>query len=209
MNKKEEIKDIIWEIWKISINAKRFLKYSYYLHKPDTEKEQEYLKTSRDFKFIAHALWRNAVIELSKLFNESKNRDKFNIFHFIKKLEKNGHFRGFKIAQTKIDDWYIQIEENRKTIDSITKLRDKVYAHTDGPVEKNGLDTPTFEETEKLILIIESVIKEIYSSIFDSHAMTDSPNLNLNPSKIIKVLAAEKKSRLDVLKKNNSCQQRL
>lgn len=194
MGKKEEIKDIICEIWKISINAKRFLKYSYYLHKPDTEEELEYLKTSRDFQFIAHALWRNAVIELSKLFNASKNRDKFNIFHFIKKLEKNGHFRDFKIAQTKIDDWYKQIEENRKTIDLITGLRDKVYAHTDSPTEKSGLDTPTFEQTEKLIVIIESVIKEIYSSIFDSHAMTDSPNLKLDPSKIIKVLAAEKKN---------------
>lgn len=199
MGKKEEIKENIWEIWKISINAKRFLKYTYYLHKPDTDEEQEYLKTSRDFQFIAHALWRIAVIELSKLFNASKNRDKFNIFHFIKKLEKNGHFRDFKITQAKIDDWYMQIEENRKTIDLITNLRDKVYAHTDGPAEKNGLYTPTFEQTEKLIAIIESVIKEIYSSIFDSHAMTDSPSLELDPSKIIKVLAAEKKSRLQVL----------
>tara|TARA_B100000949_G_scaffold235567_1_gene259794 strand:+ start:103 stop:729 length:627 start_codon:yes stop_codon:yes gene_type:complete len=207
MGKKEELKDIIWEIWKISLNAKRFLQYSFYLHKPDTADELEYLKTSRDFKFIARALWRNAVIELSKLFNSSKNRDKFNIFHFISKLEKNGHYRDFKIDQAKIDNWYAQIDENKKTIDLINGLRDKVYAHTDGPSDKNGLDTPTFEQTEKLIVIIESVIKEIYSSIFNTHAMTDSPTLKLEPSKIIKVLAAEKKSRLkeveNLLKKNN------
>lgn len=199
MGKKEEIKGNIWEIWKISINAKRFLKYSFYLHKPDTEEELEYLRTSRDFQFIAHALWRNAVIELSKLFNDSKNRDKFNIFHFIKKLEKNGHFRGFEIAQTKIDNWYKQIEESRETIDLITELRDKVYAHTDGSIEIKGLDAPTFEQTEKLIDIIESVIKEIYSSVFDSHAMVDSPNLKLSPSKIIKVLAAERKTRISAI----------
>ena len=207
MGKKEELKDIIWEIWKISLNAKRFLQYSFYLHKPDTADELEYLKTSRDFKFISRALWRNAVIELSKLFNSSKNRDKFNIFHFISKLEKNGHYRDFKIDQAKIDNWYAQIDENKKTIDLINGLRDKVYAHTDGPSDKNGLDTPTFEQTEKLIVIIESVIKEIYSSIFNTHAMTDSPTLKLEPSKIIKVLAAEKKSRLkeveNLLKKNN------
>jgi hypothetical protein len=200
MGKKEEIKGNIWEIWKISINAKRFLKYSLYLHKPDTEEEREYLRKSRDFQFIAHALWRNTVIELSKLFNDSKNRDKFNIFHFIKKLEKNGYFRSFKITQTKIDYWHKQIEENRETIDLITGLRDKVYAHTDGPLEKSGLDTPTFEQTEKLIDIIENVIKEIYSSVFDSHASTESLNLELSPSKIIKVLAAEKKARLSDLK---------
>ncbi|GBF19535.1 MULTISPECIES: AbiU2 domain-containing protein [Arenibacter] len=205
MGKKEEIKDIIWEIWKISINAKRFLKYSFYLHKPDTKEEFEYLRMSRDFQFIAHALWRNAVIELSKLFNDSKNRDKFNIFHFIKKLDKNGYFRSFEISQTKIDSWYKQIEESRETIDLITGLRDKVYAHTDGLIDKNGLDTPTFEQTEKLIDIVESVIKEIYSSIFDAHAMMDSPSLELSPSKIIKILAAEKKARIsaieDLLKK--------
>jgi len=205
MSQKEEIKNIIWEIWKISLNAKRFLKYSFYLHKPDTNEELEYLRKSRDFKFIAHALWRNSVIELSKLFYDSKKRDKFNIFHFIKKLEKDGHFRNFKISQTKIDFWYKQIEENRETIDLITGLRDKVYAHTDGPIEKIGLDTPTFEQTEKLIDIIENVITEIYSSVFDSHAMLNSPNLELNPSKIIKILAAEKKSRIsdmeDLLKK--------
>ncbi|TDN80383.1 hypothetical protein DET49_13224 [Salegentibacter sp. 24] len=196
MSQKEEINNNIWEIWKISLNAKRFLKYSFYLHKPDTNEEFEYLKKSRDFKFIADALWRNCVIELSKLFYDSKKRDKFNIFHFIKKLEKDVHFRNFKISKTKIDFWYNQIEENRKTIDLITELRDKVYAHTDGPIERIGLDTPTFEQTEKLIDIIESVITEIYSSVFDSHAMMNSPNLELNPSKIIKILAAEKKARI-------------
>lgn len=206
MSKTEDIKNSIWEIWKISLNAKHFLKYSFYLHKPDTAEELDYLKNSRDFKFIAHSLWRNAVIELSKLFNDSKEVDKFNIFHFIKKLEKNGHFRSFKIDQLKIDDWYNQIDQNRETIDLIVKLRKKVYAHTDSPEAKIGLDTPTFEQTLKLIDIIENVIKEIYSSVFNSEAMIDSSHLELSPSKIIKILAAEKKTRIsyrnDILKKD-------
>mgnify|MGYP004252117291 FL=1 len=43
------------------------------------------------------------------------------------------------------------------------------------------------------------MIKEIYSSVFDSHAMVDSPNLELNPSKIIKILAAERKARVSAI----------
>lgn len=199
MNKKEEIRNNIFEIWKISTNAKRYLAYTSYLHMPDTKEELEYLRKSRDFQFIAHSLWRNAVIELSKLFNDSKKRDKFNIFHFIKKLEKNGHFRIFKIDQAKIDFWYNSIEENRNTIILINKLRDKVYAHTDGPVNKIGLETPTFKQTEKLIDIIENVIKEIYFNIFESEVVIESPNLELSPSRIIKVLAAEKNSRISRL----------
>tara|TARA_R110002020_G_scaffold179235_2_gene372378 strand:+ start:1395 stop:2015 length:621 start_codon:yes stop_codon:yes gene_type:complete len=200
MGKKEDVKDIIWEIWEISINAKRFLKYSFYLHKPDTKEELEYLRTSRDFQFIAQALWQNAVIELSKLFSNSKNRDKFNIFHFIKKLEKNGHFSGFEISQNKINNWYTNIEESRETINLIIKLRDKVYAHTDGYLEKKGLDTPTFEQTLKLIDIVESVIEEIHSSIFDTQAMMNSRHLEFNPSKILKILAREREIRISARK---------
>lgn len=195
MGKSEEIKSIIWEIWKISLNAKRFLNYSFYLHRPETDEELEYLRNSRDFAFIAHSLWRNTVIELSKLFNDSKEVDKFNIFHFIRKLEKDGHFRILEINQIKIDEWYKQIEENRETIDLIVTLRKRVYAHTDGPEGKIGLDTPTFEQTLKLIDIIESVIKEIYFTVFKSDALISAPHLDLNPSKIIKILAAEKKTR--------------
>ena len=201
MGKKAEIKDNIWEIWKIAINAKRFLKNSFYLHKPDSKEELEYLKNSRDFHFIGHSLWRLAVIELSKLFNNSKTRDKFNISHFIKKLEKDGYYGVLGIDQSKIDYWRNQITNNHSVIEMIIDLRDKIYAHTDGPEAKSKLDTPTFEQTENLIHIIENVIQEIYSNIFDSYANVESPDIDLNPSGIIKILAADKRARLEKFKK--------
>ena len=88
MDKKVEIKNDIWNIWQILITAKDSFQYSFYLHKPDTEEEQDYLNHSPDFIFIRHILWRMCIIELSKLFSNSKDRDRFNIFHFIKKLNK-------------------------------------------------------------------------------------------------------------------------
>ena len=199
MPSETEIKDNIWAIWKISILAKKCLKYSYYLHKPDSPEELEYLNHSRDFHFIRHIMWRNSVIELSKLFSSSSKRDKFNIFHFIKKLKKDQYFGGFGIAVSKIKNWENRLEENRETITAILSLRDKVYGHTDNEKSKEELDTPTFEQTERLLQIIESVIQEIYSTVFNSHADIESSHIYESPAGIIKILAAEKKSRVDGL----------
>ncbi len=199
MPDKKEIKDNISAIWKISILAKKCLKYSFYLHKPDTEAELDFLNYSRDFHFIRHILWRNSVIELSKLFNSSPKRDKYNIFHFLNKLKKDQYFGGFDINQAKIESWEKRLEESNETINSLLLLRDKVYGHTDNESAKSNLDTPTFEQTEKLLLIVENVIQEIYSTVFDSHAEIESAHIFENPSRIVKILASEKKARIDGL----------
>ncbi|WP_127020510.1 hypothetical protein [Flagellimonas beolgyonensis] len=199
MGKKAEIKKEIWEIWKIAINAKRPLKYSIYLHKPETPAEADYIRYSQDFQFIRHSLWRLAVIELSKLFNSKQSLDKFNIFHFIKKLENDGYYRSLKIKESKIDEWKKMLSDNDDVIKIVLKLRNKVYAHSDGPEVISDLDTPTFEQTEKLIDIIENVIQEIYFSIFNSFANVESPDIDLNPSSIIKTLAQEKQRRINEL----------
>ncbi|WP_422860972.1 hypothetical protein ACOKFD_09390 [Flagellimonas sp. S174] len=199
MPSKTEIKENILAIWKISILSKKCLKYSYYLHKPDSPEELDYLNNSRDFEFVRHIMWRNAVIELSKLVSGSSKRDKYNIFHFIKKLKKDQYFGGFGIAEEKIKDWENRLEENRETINIVLSLRDKVYGHTDNKKSKENLDTPTFEKTEKLLQIIDNVIQEIYLTVFDSHADIESSHIYENLSGIIKILAAEKKSRRDGL----------
>ncbi|MHA7830858.1 MAG: AbiU2 domain-containing protein [Flagellimonas sp.] len=195
--RKEEIKENILAIWKIAILARKSYEYCYYLHKPETSDELEYLNNSREFKFIRHILWRNTVIELSKLFNSSPKRDKYNIFHFIKKLKGDQYFGGFGISQEKINGWEDQLQENDDLIGKILLLRDKVYGHTDGENTIKNLDTPTFSETEELLKIIEDVIKEIYYSIFDSEAMVDTSFVKEGPSNIIKVLSEERKSRLN------------
>jgi hypothetical protein len=141
-------------------------------------------------------LWRNTVIELSKLFNSSPKRDKYNIFHFIKKLRKDQYYGGLGVDQKKVDGWENRLEENRETINSIILLRDRVYGHTDNENAKKGLDTPTFEETQRLLEIVENVIYEIYSTVFDSHALIESPTVTENPSKIIKYLRPRTKLEL-------------
>lgn len=192
MIRKEEIKEEIWQIWQILLIAKECHSYSFYLHKPDTKEELDYLQHSRDFHFIRHIMWRMNVIELSKLFRDSPENDRFNIFHFIRKLKKGGHFGKLGISENKIAEWESKISDNTQTILEILILRDKLYSHTAPNKEKYSKSDVTFEKTEELIKIVESVIQEIYSSVFDSHASISTISFDRKRFKIIEILAEER-----------------
>jgi len=199
MTRKEEIKEEIVQIWQILLIAKECYLYSFYLHKPDTKEELDYLQKSRDFHFIRHIMWRMTVIELSKLFRESSTNDRFNIFHFISKLKKGGHFGKLGISENKIAEWESRISDNSQTISEILMLRDKLYSHTAPNKKRYGKSDVTFEKAEELIKIVESVIQEIYSSVFDSYASIGTINFNRERFKVIEILAEEKKKRIDAL----------
>lgn len=197
MSKKEEIEKKILTIWKISISANKCLKYSLYLHRPETKVEQDYLNHSYDFHFIRIILWKYTIIELSKLFSTSPKRDKYNIINFIKSLEKDQYFGDFNIEPCKIQNWKNRLKENKEIINIVLLLRDKVYGHTDNENARKDLDTPTFEETKKLIEIVENIVQEIYSTVLDSHALVRNPIVDQVPSRIIKILAADRKDRIN------------
>lgn len=199
MNKKDEIKDEIWNIWQINLLAKECFSYAFYFNKPDTKEELNYLNHAGDFHFIRLILWKMTVVELSKLFKNSSNSDRYNIFHFISKLKKGGHFGKMGISAEKISFWEEQIEENSNTITEILKLRDKLYSHTDVNSNRYKVSDITFEKTEKLILIVESIIHEIYSTVFDSHPIMNTVYFNKQNFNLIKVLAYEKERRMKEL----------
>ena len=191
MNKEDELHSEITKIWQILLSAKECLLYSFYLHKPNTKEEVVYLNESVDFIFIRGILWKMAVTELSKLFTESKKRDRFNIFHFISKHKKDGYFRNQGIDDETITKWENEIENNKQTIKEIITLRDKAYSHTDVNFNEHSSEL-TFEQTEKLILIIEEVIKDIYIKVFNSNVAIDEGRFNRETFDIIKILATEK-----------------
>lgn len=199
MDKKVEIKNDIWNICQILITAKDSFQYSFYLHKPDTEEEQDYLNHSPDFIFIRHILWRMCIIEFSKLFSNSKDRDRFNILHFIKKLKKTEYFGDMRFSEAIIADWENQIEINKDTISQVLTLRDKVYGHTDPKIENFINIELSFQQTDKLIQIIEMVIQEIYFTVFDAHAIIDTPTFDRKRFNIITILANEKESEMNGL----------
>jgi hypothetical protein len=195
-SKQKELHEQIWHIWQIEITAKDCFQYSYYLHKPSTEVEFEYLKNHPDFTFIRHILWRMTIIELSKLFSSSPTRDKFNINHLINKLKKDGHFGELGISHLKIEEWELTLRNNQKQIDTIITLRDKIYAHTDRKKEEFKLIQLSFEEIEVLLKTVSDIIREINIVVFEkdpdmSNLTFDKENFN-----IIKTLANEYKKGL-------------
>src|SRR6478672_11347689 len=130
MSKKGELSEELSRITEIFFNAKENFNYCFYLHKPDTKAESEYLDVDRDLKFIRHSLWRLTIIELAKLFSKKEN-DRFNLRRFLSKLPPNGYYGGLKISQEKIAEWETLMLNQEKTIDHVLILRDKIYAHTD------------------------------------------------------------------------------
>lgn len=196
---KGEIKQEIWGIWEILILARECFEYSNYLYNPDTKEESEYLSFSQDFDFIRHILWRMTIIELSKLFSSSAKRDRFNLKHFISKLKKAGHFSKAEINEVTINKWETELSKNEKTVKNILTLRDKIYAHSD--LKKDDFNTIqiTFQEIEKLILIAENVVKEIYLTVFDADTEMTTIVFDKNNFDIIKILADEKRKSIEAL----------
>jgi len=199
MKKKDELKKEICNIWQINLLAKECFCYAFYLNKPNTKEELDYLNYARDFHFIRLILWKMTVIELSKLFKNSHNSDRYNIFHFMSKLKREGYFGDMGISTEKISLWEAQIEENSSTIIEVLNLRDKLYSHTDVNSEKYKVSNITFEKTEKLILIVESIIHEIYTIIFHSHPIMNTVYFNKQNFNMLKILADEKERHMQEL----------
>lgn len=201
--KKEKLKKNIRSIWEILTISKECFEYAFYFHKPETDDESEYLNKSRDFKFIRHILWRMTIIELSKLFRNSKNSDRHNLNHFINQLKRNQYFGDIGVLEEKIQNWEKVLQDNQKLITNILTLRDNVYAHTDLKKVDFKLINISFQEIEILINLSEEIIKEIYSVAFDSDVRFRAIYFNKDRFDLIKILAEEKKNRRNGFKRGN------
>ncbi|WP_073022128.1 AbiU2 domain-containing protein [Flavobacterium micromati] len=195
MNLKDELEIRVNKIWDILQLAKESFYYSYYLHKPHSVEELNYINSSNHFAFIKMSLWKVSVIELSKLFNKTESQDKFNLNKLLVNLKSDGHFRSLKLSSPKLADWEKRLAKNRETIKQIIDLRDKVYSHTD----KNNnhiIDSDiTFEKTEKLIKLCEEIIQVIFIEIFDADAKMNLVYFDESFKEIPKILAQEENRR--------------
>ena len=188
-SRKKEVEKEIETIHLILVFARECFQYCYYFFNPNTVEEEDYLKRSDDFDFLKHVLWRMTIIELSKLFCNSADRDKFNLYHFTNKFRKDGHYSEFSISEEKLKEWENKLEIARLSIENLLKIRDKVYAHTDKikiDVNTWGLTT---KEVEKLIDIAEDVIKEIYLTVIGADVSMDTVIFSREHFEVIKILA--------------------
>ena len=202
LSKKEELKEEIEKVWHIYTYANECFQISYYLHKPQSKLEFEYLNNSSLFKFMKHSFWRLTVIELAKVFSGSKNRDRYNLLHIISKLKKNGYYSNLKMNSKNILLWEKELSENQDSINDIMNLRDKLYSHTDPNKDKYTNSDITFERTQKLFDLIKKIIKEIYREILDGEPHFQDSLIGADNIQFVKILAENRKNKIDTMVQN-------
>ncbi|MET4139687.1 hypothetical protein [Pedobacter sp. UYP1] len=153
--------------WKILIIIKEVLKFAAYFEQPETQLEQYYIRQHRHLGFIGWSLWRLAVIELCKLFGDSTNQ-KFNILKLLQKMDKTGYYGVLKFNTETLVEFNQRVAELIPTIKEVSRLRDKLYAHTDkDPFEQ----TDTFINTDDCFVLVgfaEEVIRTLAGTYLDT-----------------------------------------
>jgi hypothetical protein len=196
MTKKEELNEELTQVWLILVAAKESYQYCYYMHKPKSDSELKYINDSKDFKYIRHLLWRVTIIELAKIFRESKETDRFNIFHLLNKLKSLGYFKSLKFPNQKILEFESTLKQDN-LINQIIDLRDKIYAHTDSNTDKLETNLITFEALENLIHKTERIINEIFETVLNTTIQFDSPVFNRERFDAFEILAKDRESFLE------------
>jgi AbiU2 len=204
---KKELENKIEKICHVYIFAQEVYLYTEYFHNPDTKEELELVINSahsRHLNKIMHFMFRSLVSEISKLFSRSEN-DKFRLESFINSLSSTGHFRNLNVSTEKVKFWQDQLESNKDTIDNIILLRSKLYAHTDNPLTDFTNIDISFKQVKSLLDLASLILKEIYSDIFQSHLVTDSPSFDRKNFGILKLLVkAENDRKLEIINRYRS-----
>jgi hypothetical protein len=167
------------------------------------DEHENYVKHSyMSLAFVRGILWERAVLDLSKLLYfdpknkaNTKNRERFNLRHFLLKLSRGGIFEKAGIDSGKIITWLSRLDAHDVEILNLIKQRDKKIAHTDSS-HKDILNTLTFKNVKDLFEIGYAVVKEINLSVFNrgvSFEPINSPVENLQT--VVADLAIRKKQK--------------
>lgn len=170
----KEFRTEVWEICEILLLAQESLKVVESLVKNEEDENIAYTKGMIIFfRYTGRIYWRVVVIELAKLLSKRSN-ERYSIFNLIKKIKPAGQYGDAHISGHFIDQLEKSLKENEVEIDNLIEQRDKLYAHTDAN-SKSIINILSVKKTRDLIELAQSIIKEIYSTVFHQQFMFDSP----------------------------------
>jgi hypothetical protein len=190
MTRKQQLNNEISKIWDIYLIGKESFDYARYLYNPRTILEKQYLAKQRDLDFIRFILFRNSLIELSKLFHD-RDTDKCNVHKFLKKFKRDQIYGDLFQDEVKISEWEDSIIKNGELIKKITTLRDKVYSHSDPNFSANSNFDLEFEDIERLFEIVKDIITTICEKTFDSFADLENIFFDKDRFNLIEILSKE------------------
>lgn len=124
--KMEELRNEIRQINEILLTAQSSFRITKYLLLPDLPSATEFINQSVYFQYSLRMNWRLTVIELSKLLATNKDRDRYNLHHFTKKLKKDGQFGDAKKAADKF--YALELHDPSKWEKDITKWETRLLS---------------------------------------------------------------------------------
>jgi len=164
----EELNNKLETILLLYINAKVFYLDAYYLYNAETVEEKKVAHFNEFIYRSRIAIWRSAILDLSKLFIKSKN-EHFNLIDFLKSLISDYEDNEWKhkFPKPDLNKWLGKIEEPEilKIRENLKTNRDKRIAHNDKGDEEIRM---TFKELRPLLDIAEKLIHDLYSKFFDT-----------------------------------------
>jgi hypothetical protein len=193
----QNIRNDLERIFIIYINAKETFHYCNYLHNPDTHLELEYLSKDRHLKVIRHMLWRQSIVEISKLTSRS-SKDEFRILHFIDKLRKEKEVQE-RINSSVFSGWIKSWHEHKNAIKNINNLRNKIYAHTDREIEEYRKVELYFEDVQRLFDCIGEIIKDVYQQVFNGDVDLRTPVFERGSFDLVRCLAESHNERVQMM----------
>lgn len=112
-------------------------------------------------RFILHIMFRNMIIEICKLYKESKN-EKSTLTSLLNLVS------GTAVSDTFIAESRNKIRDNQSLIYSLFILRDKKYAHSDSiPIDIEKINI-TFNQIKALLDLAYDIIRHIGEVLFDT-----------------------------------------
>jgi len=170
---KEELKNKLWDITELFLEAQENYKIVEYLAKASDSDEEAYVKRMNFiFPYIQIQLWQLVIIKLTLLF---KRKEQYNIIGFLENLKKgikNEEFGINLLTEEEITKWEFEIHQEQKVIDNILVQRNKLYAHKTAEGKKVN-PTVTLEKAKHLIDLTFKILKEINIGVFERSLIRD------------------------------------
>jgi len=167
---KKNILGILFDILVSVNNAK-------YIGAKSTENE-DWVKSHPFFKYYFHQLRFILIIQLTKLFNDSRN-EKYNFYKFLRTLEstplpetnesnRNRISNSSQMAKL-IADLKLMLEEFKVDITILINLRNNVYAHSKqiSAHSESGIITLSNERIEALTELAFNIYNKITGEFYD------------------------------------------
>lgn len=164
MSRKQELDKDIEVFWLIYTQSRQSLEVYKYLKSTSA--------SGQFWEHIAFTSLKDCFIELDKLLS-TKDSQHYRLDGLINKLKPGGQYSSFKFSEAQLNDWSKIFLIFHKTLNKISVLRNKKYAHTDRNFKVLDQDFDIdIMEIEKIFDFLENVIQVVHQHCLDSTAST-------------------------------------